>query len=75
MKLDRKAIDRLLSLNDDQLKNMIRSIASESGLDLKNFGITDENISSIRKVLAGATDEDIKRAGEQLNEFNKRRRQ
>lgn len=75
MKLDRKALNHLLSLNDDQLRNMIRSVASESGLDLKNFGITDDNIASIRKALAGATDEDIKKAGDQLNEFKQRRKQ
>ncbi|MBQ8207979.1 MAG: hypothetical protein IJZ89_04500 [Clostridia bacterium] len=74
MKLDRKALDRLLSMNDEQLKGVIESLAAESGLDLRSFGITEDNIASIRKALTGATDEDIKKASEQLEEFNKRER-
>lgn len=75
MKLDRKALDRLLSLNDTQLKGVIESIAAESGLDLSSFGISQRDITSIRSALSSATDEDIQKASEQLNEYNKNRRQ
>ena len=75
MKLDRKALDRLLSLNDTQLKGVIESIAAESGLDLSSFGISQRDITSIRNALSSATDEDIQKASEQLNEYNKNRRQ
>lgn len=75
MKLDRKALDRLLSLNDTQLKGVIESIAAESGLDLSSFGISQRDIASIRNALSSATDEDIQKASEQLNEYNKNRRQ
>lgn len=72
MKLDKKSLDRLLSMNDAQLKRIIEKAASESGLDLSSFGITDGDISSIRKALSGATDEDIKRASETLDQYKRR---
>lgn len=71
MKLDKKALERLLTLNDAQLRGVIESVAAESGLDLRSLGISDMEISSIRKALSGATDEDIKRAAEQLDSFKK----
>ena len=75
MKLDRKALDRLLSLDDEQLKNLISSLAASTGLDLGSLGISDGNIASVRKALSGATDEDIKKASQQLEAFGKRRKQ
>ncbi len=72
MKLDKKALDRLLSMNDAQLTRMIEKVASESGLDLSAFGITEGDISSIRKALSGATEEDIKKASEALDQYKRR---
>lgn len=74
MKLDRKALDRLLNLNDSQLKGVIESIAAESGLDLSSFGISSRDIESIRKALSAATDEDITRAAEELDAWKKNKR-
>ncbi len=74
MKLDRKALDRLLTLNDTQLKGVIESVAAESGLDLSSFGISSKDIASIRKALAGATDEDITRAAADLDAWSKNKR-
>lgn len=72
MKLDKKALDRLLSMNDSQLARMIEKAASESGLDLGTFGITSSDISSVRKALSGATEEDIKKANEALEQYKRR---
>ncbi len=72
MQLDRNAINRMLSLNDDQLKKLIRSLAGNSGLDLSSFQIRPDDVASIRRALAGATDADIARAAEQLNQHKKR---
>ncbi|MEE0970604.1 MAG: hypothetical protein U0M06_14650 [Clostridia bacterium] len=72
MKLDKKSLDRLLGLNDESLKGVIRSIAAETGLDLSSFGISDGDIASIRRALSSATDADIKKAAEQLEEYKKR---
>lgn len=66
MQLDRNMLEKLLSLNDSQLSAVIRSLAQSSGLDLSSFNISPNDISSIRSALSGATDEDIKRAQDQL---------
>ena len=72
MQLDRNAINRMLTLNDNQLKNLIRSLAENSGLDLSSFQISPDDVASIRRALSSATDADIARATEQLNLRQKR---
>lgn len=72
MQLDRNAINRLLSLNDEQLKHIIRSLAENSGLDLSSFQISANDVGSIRRALSGATDADIARAAEQLKKAPKK---
>ena len=69
MQLDRKTLERMLSLNDEQLKGIIRSLAESSGLDLSEFNISPNDIKSIRNALSGATDEDLRRAAEQMRGF------
>lgn len=66
MQLDRNALERLLSLNDAQLKYIITRLAVDNGLELSAFNISGGDISSIRRALQNATDEDIARAAEQL---------
>lgn len=72
MQLDRNAINRMLSLNDEQLKHLIRSLANNSGLDLSSFQISENDVGSIRRALSSATDADIARAAEQLAQRPKR---
>ena len=71
MQLDRNAINRMLTLNDEQLKNLIRSLAGSSGLDLSTFQIHPDDVASIRRALAGATDADLARAAEQIRNAKK----
>ncbi len=75
MNLDRNALNKLLSLNDKQLESVIEKLASDSGISLGDFNITPNDISSIRKALSGANDEDIVRANEQINNYMKNRGQ
>lgn len=72
MQLDKKALERLLSLNDEQLKNVIRSLGENAGLDLGSFQISADDVGSIRHALSHATDEDIARASEQLNRYRRK---
>lgn len=65
MQINRENLDRLLSLNDQQLKMMIRRIAAQGGIDPAQFNIDPTSIESIRKVLGSATDEDIARIAAQ----------
>ncbi len=72
MQLDKKALGRLLSLNDEQLKNIIRSLGENAGLDLASFQISADDVGSIRRALSNATDEDLARASEQLNRYRQK---
>ncbi len=73
MQFDRDAVERLLAMNDTQLKFLIKKLATEAGLDLTSFNISSNDISSIRNALANASDEDIAKAAEQLSRLKKRR--
>lgn len=66
MTLDRNAVDQLLSLNDKQLAIVIRKLSAEAGIDPTALQITPATISAIRAALSVATDEDLKKASEQL---------
>ena len=72
MQLDKKALERLLSLSDEQLKSVIRSLGENAGLDLDSFKISADDVGSIRHALSHATNEDLERASEQLNRYRKK---
>ena len=65
MQINRDNLNKLLSLNDRQLKAMITKIAVQGGIDPAEFNIDTSNIQSIRQVLGSASDEDIARIAEQ----------
>ena len=71
MHLDKRTLQKLLLMNDEQLTAVIRSLAENSGLDLSDFNIRPDDVTSIRSALSGATDEDLARAAEQLRGFRK----
>ncbi len=73
MQIDREAIDKLLTLNDRQLKHIIQRLANESGIDPSQFNIDPQSIASIRSALAGASDEDLRQIAAQY-EANKHKR-
>jgi len=73
MEINRDSINKLLNLNDRQLKTIIQNLARESGIDPSEFNINTESIESIRSALTGASDEDLKRIAEQY-EANKKGR-
>ena len=72
MQIDRKAIERMLSLKDEQLKAVIRSLADNAGLDLSSFQISNNDVESIRRALSNATDADIAKAAEQINQHRRK---
>ncbi|MBQ9086354.1 MAG: hypothetical protein IJY47_04115 [Clostridia bacterium] len=73
MQIDRSALEKLLTLNDRQLKAIIQKLVAESGIDPKDFHIDPGSIESIRSALRTASDEDLKRVAEQY-EANRRKR-
>ena len=72
MQLDKNTLNMLLALNDAQLTNVIRTISEKSGLYLSSFNITSNDVKSIRHALENASDEDIKRAQESINNFKRK---
>ena len=66
MQLDREAINKLLSLNDIQLRIVISRLLRENGIDPSALDIDTRNMANLRGVLKNATDEDLKRASEML---------
>ena len=75
MQINRESLDKLLSLNDFQLKMMINRLAAQGGIDPAQFNIDPSSIESIRRVLSSATDTDLERIAEQYaaNQANKKR--
>lgn len=75
MQINRENLEKLLSLNDFQLKMIVRRIAAEGGIDPASLNIDTGSVESIRRALTSATDEDLARIAEQYanNAKNKRR--
>ena len=74
MQLDKKAVDKLLSLSDAQLGAIIQKVINDAGIDPADFGASSGDIQSIRRALMGITDADLERISEQYNEYRKRPR-
>lgn len=70
MKIDKKTIDSILKLNDDQLWSIIQILLKRSGYEnLKEIKRPDD-MSIIRKTLSNMSDSDITRAMELLKKGN-----
>ncbi len=61
MQLDKKSLDRLLTLNDDQLRMVMRGLLKEYGIDPTTVPLEKFDMGKLRGVLSGATDDDLKR--------------
>ena len=61
MQLDKKSLDRLLTLNDDQLRRVMAGLLAEYGVDPTTIPLDQFDMSKLRAVLSNATDEDIQR--------------
>ena len=66
MKLDRKTLNRLLALNDAQLRAVIDKLARDYGLDLSAFAIRDGDMEGLRRAIRNASDEDLENLAKQL---------
>ena len=49
MQIDKRMLDRLLTMNDEQLGDLIKNIASEAGIDPNQLGLNPDNINNIRQ--------------------------
>lgn len=61
MQLDKKSLDRLLALNDDQLRMVMRGLLKEYGVDPTAVPLEQFDMGKLRAVLSASTEEDIQR--------------
>ncbi len=75
MQLDKKMLDRLLAMNDDQLMGLVQRIATDAGIDPAMLGLNPQSIDSIRQALGSATDQDLQQLNAVYDTYkqNKRR--
>ena len=59
MELDRRQLDRLLSLDDAKFKKVLMGLASEYGIDTSQIKISDADVARLRLILSTASDSDI----------------
>ena len=74
MEIKREKVDKLLTLNDWQLKMIIQKLIKESGIDPSQFNIDTNSIESIRRALATASDAELKQIAEQYEQNQKKKR-
>jgi hypothetical protein len=61
MQLDKKSLERLLRLNDDQLRGVLGKLLGEYGVDVSRVPLAQMDMTVLRSVLSAATDEDVGR--------------
>lgn len=61
MQLDKKSLDRLLRLNDDQLRAVLGKLLAEYGVDVSRVPMGQMDMTALRAVLSAATEEDVNR--------------
>lgn len=71
MQLDRKALNRLLSLSDSQLQAVIDKLAEEYGLDLRRFQVSGGDMENLRRAIRNATDAELADLGRQFKNGRK----
>ena len=71
MQLDQKMLNRLLSMDDEHLAQLIQSVAIEAGIDPAQIGLTQQNLADIRQALGVASEQDL----QQINDIYQAYRQ
>ena len=62
MQIDNNLKNELLSLNDESLSNIVKSVAKAAGINNDKLNISKSDIAKIRTVINNATDKDAEEA-------------
>ena len=74
MTLDKRSINMLLSLDDTRLSSVIRQLAANAGLPTDSLNLGPRELQGIRDALSLASDGDVSRATELIEEFKNGKR-
>ena len=74
MQFDKKMLDRILTMNDEELGELIAKIAAEAGVDPAALGIHPQNIRNIRQALGSATEQDLKQLNAVYDSYKQTKR-
>ena len=72
MMLDKRAIERLLSLDDEALVAVIKQLAASAGVNTTNLRFGSAELANIRRALSLATEGDTSLAMDILKNFKGR---
>lgn len=70
MQLDKKNLDRLLRLNDSQLRGVLAGLLTEYGVDVSRVPLESLDLGALRSLLGAATEEDVARFAQMLGGGN-----
>ncbi len=70
MPLDRKQLDRLLTLDDNRLRAVLGRLLASYGVDVSRVPLDTLDVGALRALLQNATDEDIERFLQMFNAKN-----
>lgn len=73
MQIDRASLEKLLAMNDFQLKMVITKLIRESGIDPADFNINPSDLASVRQALGSVSDEELARIVTQFEQTRKQR--
>lgn len=69
MTLDKRSVELLLKLDDAKFAMIIKKMMSDAGIDPSTLKLGEKEISGIRAALSSATDNDIARALELIQNY------
>ncbi len=67
MSLDKKQLDRLLRLNDEQLRGVLGKLLASYGVDTSRIPLDTLDIGALRALLQNATEADMERFLQMFN--------
>lgn len=71
MQVDKAAIDRMLKLDDRQLRQLIAQLAAGAGIAPGGLTVSDADLAALRKALGGASPEALAQLAAQLAAQNR----
>lgn len=74
MQIDERMLKKLLSMNDEQLGQMIQKIATESGIDPAQLGINPQNIESVRSALGSIGEDELEGINRLYDDYRRGKR-